>query len=202
MLLEFPSLATSAQIGTWPCCSSSVTSLNSFQLYRKHAVYTPPLPPFCQKLLRDIADIAVGTLTPAMLTNVWSEPEYRDVTGYSQSIVKCRPQKTSAYDLPKYSKTLFKTFLKIPRKFDFLSRKCLKRVGPKNSIFLIFLCTYHIHTTNLYNLQLSKHIFTCIWPSNRFVCNLSFTVLFKPLIILSLTFHSQVHISLQMFIFS
>jgi hypothetical protein len=55
----------------------------------------------------------------------------------------------------KYSKTLFKMFLKIPRKSDFLSRKCLKSVGPKSSVSLIFLWTYYICMLNLCNLLLS-----------------------------------------------
>jgi hypothetical protein len=36
-----------------------------------------------------------GYITPAKLTDVWREPEYRDVTGYSESTVQCRPQKAS-----------------------------------------------------------------------------------------------------------
>jgi hypothetical protein len=38
-----------------------------------------------------------------------------------------------------------KTFLKVPRKPDFLSGKFPKRVGPKSSIFLFFVNLLHMY---------------------------------------------------------
>jgi hypothetical protein len=82
----------------WLPCSSAYTPLSFFDMYTKDVVYIPPLP----TTLPEVAGrYCCGYITPAMLTDVWREPEYRDVTCYSESTVQCRPQKASASDLPK-----------------------------------------------------------------------------------------------------
>ena len=97
ILLEFLSLVTSAQIGIWLPCSSDLTPLSSFDMYTKDVVYITPLPTTSPEVA---GRYCCGYITPAMLTDVWKEPEYRDVAGYSESTLQCRLQKASGYDVP------------------------------------------------------------------------------------------------------